>query len=328
MTFISSFKEIYEFSREYVEYIGIFTICVTILKLGYGIIKSIISYIISSLVNFKKSGNWAVITGATDGIGKSYAEQLAEKGMDVILISRNKSKLETQANEIKSKYNVNTKIIEMDFTESNIEIYKTCLEKELKDMSIGVLVNNVGMSYSPNYFLKHYKNNPLYQNLIQCNIMSVIHLCGIVLPGMKKRNHGIIINISALSADLPSPLLSVYGASKAFIKKFSEELATEYGPDGITVQCFMPGFVTTKLSDLTEASWFVPSPDDYVRSALKMIGAATVTTGYFAHTVWQSLIHIGNAVIPQYTNKMLMKSVTKNKLSMLKDTVETVNTII
>ncbi|KAJ8951942.1 hypothetical protein NQ318_013609 [Aromia moschata] len=98
-------------------------------------------------VNLRETGKWAVVTGATDGIGKAYAELLAKKGLKIVLISRTQSKLDDVAKEIEQKYNVETKTIAANFTNTTV-IYSE-IDKQLTGLDIGVLVNNVGMSYPP-----------------------------------------------------------------------------------------------------------------------------------------------------------------------------------
>lgn len=111
------------------------------------------------------------------------------------------------------KYKVETKIIEADFTEGN-KIYSN-IEKELYGLDIGVLVNNVGISYPyPDYFLELKGKEKIYHDIVQCNIVSVLAMCQIVMPGMVEKRKGLIINVSSATALFPSPLLSVYGASK------------------------------------------------------------------------------------------------------------------
>lgn len=115
------------------------------------------------------------------------------------------------------KYKVETKIVEADFSEGN-KIYSN-IEKELYGLDVGVLVNNVGVSYPyPDYFLELKGKEKVYYDIVQCNMVSVLAMCQIVMPGMAEKKKGVVINISSATALFPSPLLTVYGASKVSIR--------------------------------------------------------------------------------------------------------------
>ncbi|XP_011200561.2 very-long-chain 3-oxoacyl-CoA reductase-B [Bactrocera dorsalis] len=237
-------------------------------------------------LNIRSIGGWAVITGSTDGIGRSYAKALAKRGFSLVLISRSLSKLEDLAKEIENEYKVETKIIDVDFQDS-VGIYDK-IKAGLEGLDIGVLINNVGVSYSyPEYFLTYYQQNPKFLlDMVSVNIHSVTHMCALVLPVMLSRKKGLIINVSSSSASIPAALLSLYSGTKAFVTKFSEDLQTEYRDSGITVQCIKPGFVATKMSKI-RASLSCPTPDTYVASALNMLGYTTTTPGYLPHNFLQ-----------------------------------------
>ncbi|XP_050526567.1 very-long-chain 3-oxoacyl-CoA reductase-B-like [Daktulosphaira vitifoliae] len=301
------------------ELIGIFFIGVilfNILRLLY--IQFLAPYLYYNYVdNLFKAGKWAVVTGSTDGIGKAYAEQLASKGMDIVLISRSKTKLENVSSCIRKRYNVSTKIIQVDFTDKYPKIYNL-IEKELHEMDIGVLVNNVGMGPPyPDYFLNYGENRTVYDDILQCNIMSVTRMCQIVLPNMVKKHCGIIINVSSASADLNCPLLTVYGATKVFIEKFSVDLATEYKKSGVIIQCIKPGFVTTNMSRIRKTSWTIPNSEFYVQSALQTVGFQSVTSGYIPHTVWVKCIQIARKISPQFVQNKTMETMLESRFRIL-----------
>lgn len=221
--------------------------------------------------DLKKLGKWAIVTGATDGIGKAYAFELAKKGMNVLIISRTESKLKEVKKEIDEKgyNNVEIKYIVCDYSKFSVET-REAIAKEVEGLDIGVLINNVGASYRyPRYFHELPKDE--IQHLLTMNIDSTIWMTEMVLKGMVERKRGSIVNLSSAAARNTTPLLSEYSACKSFIEKFSTCINAEYKSKGITCQCQVPFFVATKLAKMRK-SFSVPTPEEYVQQGIKWVG--------------------------------------------------------
>jgi 17beta-estradiol 17-dehydrogenase / very-long-chain 3-oxoacyl-CoA reductase len=242
--------------------------------------------------SLRSYGSWAVVTGATDGIGKAYAKALAKRGLNVVLISRTPTRLAETAAEIKAKAGegVQIKTIAADFSADYDSAAYSAIARELEGLDIGVLINNVGASYpSALYFHELEEHAPgLTKGMINMNVVAVTRMTAIVLPGMLQRKRGAIVNISSAAGRVPigNPLYAEYSASKAYVDFFSRSLHYEYAAKGVSVQCVSPYFVTSKLSKLRHASLFTPSPDSYAAAAVASIGRGGASiVPYWPHAV-------------------------------------------
>lgn len=233
-------------------------------------------------IDLTKQGKWAIITGATDGLGKAYAGALASKGLNIVLVSRSLTKLESVATEIKQRYGVETRVVEADLTGDQTVYAK--IAKATEELEVGVLINCAGVSYEhPEWFTN--VTEDVIANIIKLNVAGTTGVIKAVLPGMIKRRKGVLINISSIASAIPNPYLSVYAATKAYINKLSDDLAAEFAPHGITVQCVIPGPVATKISKIKKPSWMAPSPEKFVEASLKTVGIESRTTGYPPHSL-------------------------------------------
>uniref|UniRef100_A0A8C5MJH9 3-ketoacyl-CoA reductase n=1 Tax=Leptobrachium leishanense TaxID=445787 RepID=A0A8C5MJH9_9ANUR len=254
---------------------------------GWKLLRGIRSYILAGWwrTNLKKYGSWAVVTGATDGIGKAYARELAKRGLDVVLISRTLEKLKRVAAEIEQEFGCKTKIIQADYTRGS-EMYQSIVDN-LKGMEIGILVNNVGMSgsFHPTRFLAFPNIDKVIMDTINCNMLSVVEMTRIVLPQMVERKKGLVINLSSEVGNRPYPMSIIYSSSKGFVDFFSRGLHAEYKSLGITVQCVMPLFVSTDMTHNLGTNIFVKSASDYARDALNTVGYTNRTSGCLSHAL-------------------------------------------
>jgi len=233
-----------------------------------------------------KSGGWAVVTGASDGIGKGYCIELARRGFNVMLISRTKAKLDEVAKELEAKYKVETAVVAADLSSTDPKIYQDIAASIAKIGKVGVLVNNVGLSYDwPTKYLNLPKETE--EALIQMNINTMHELTRIVLPQMVQNRKGAIINLSSFTGCIPTPLLSVYSAAKAYVNYFSVALAHEYKKDGIAVQSVTPGFVVSNMSKFRKPNLLggVCNPDVIAKGSLNAIGQDVHCNPFFMHAL-------------------------------------------
>ncbi|XP_057964360.1 very-long-chain 3-oxoacyl-CoA reductase 1-like [Malania oleifera] len=257
-----------------------------LLKSFLGILKWVYACFLRRPKNLKKYGSWAVVTGPTDGIGKGFAFELARKGLNMVLVGRNPSKLKDVSDSIQSKYGkIQIKTVVVDFAGDLDEGIKR-IGEAIEGLDVGVLINNAGISYPYAKFF-HEVDEELLRNLIKVNVEGTTKVTHAVLPGMLKRKRGAIVNIGSGSAIvIPSePLYAVYAATKSYIDKFSRCLYVEYKKSGIDVQCQVPLYVATRMTSIRKSSLFVPSIHGYARAAVQSIGYEPRCTPYWSHSL-------------------------------------------
>lgn len=235
-------------------------------------------------MSYKYGGNWAVITGGSEGIGKAYALKLAERKMNVFLIARNSEKLEQAANEIKTVYNVEVKYCSIDLTKlSNGRVYEK-LAQELATIQIGVLVNNAGaMLDTLSYFL--YSEKDTLEKICDLNMKAFSLMHCMILPKMVIKKKGAIINISSGASVKPVPLMGIYSASKKFVDYFTTFLRYEYQSEGIVVQLVKPFYVSSNMTNNAQSNILMARPHDIAENSLRTLGMMNETHGYIMHEI-------------------------------------------
>ncbi len=186
----------------------------------------------------------AIITGASSGIGKATTLAFASSGIDLCLVSRDRTKLE-QVADLASEYGGEVKIVSTDL--ANLSTVKATMEAIVKDFApIDILVNNAGMGYTN--FLKDTSLED-WQKVLDLNLTSVFQCVMGVLPFMRERGQGAIVNVASIAALHPFPEWGLYSVSKAALVTFSQCLAVEERANGIRVTTICPGAVNTPIWD-------------------------------------------------------------------------------
>lgn len=240
-------------------------------------------------------GPWAVVTGATDGIGLAVSAQLALRGMHLILVGRNSGKLHTAADHVLRRCGgageTEVRTVVWDLAEEHSGGGAERLREAMKGADVGVLVNCAGTTYGGGggggaaYF--HEAEERGWREVVRVNVDGTCRVTQVVLPKMVKRGRGAVVNVGSGSAvALPSfPLHAVYAATKAYINHFSRSLYVEYKSMGIDVQCQIPFYVATKMVSIEKSSTFVPSPDKFAEAAVRCIGYEPLCTPYWSHAI-------------------------------------------
>ena len=215
---------------------------------------------------------WALITGASSGIGAEFARRLASRGMHLVLTARRKELLEKLAEELHTRHGTKTEIIAGDLTDA-AEPQRLCEAIAAKGIAIELLVNNAGFGWVGTI---QETEQPRMRDLVQLNIAAMTELTYRLLPAMLERGHGGIINVSSVAAFQPVAYMPAYSASKAFVLHFSEALWAESRDRGVTVTALCPGTTQTDIFDVANVPGWLKkhrysTPEDVVKGAIKAL---------------------------------------------------------
>ena len=192
------------------------------------------------------AGKWALITGASAGIGKALAVELARNGTNLILTARRKGRLETLAAELSSRYQVATETVAADLAQPSApeELFRFSKDKRLP---IDLLVNNAGFGQYGEF---HRVEVLRLLEMIQVNCSAVLHLTRLFLPEMVARKSGDILIVSSVAGFQAVPYVTAYAASKVFDLFLAEGLAEEMKPYGVRVCALCPGTTESEFHEL------------------------------------------------------------------------------
>ncbi len=185
----------------------------------------------------------ALVTGASSGIGYELAGLLARDGHDLVLVARDKARLDRLAQDLRSRHGVTVRVIPKDLSvdSSPDEIFD---ELNRDGVAIGVLVNNAGFDVYGDFSESDADEE---RRMIQVNVAALTRMAKRFLPGMRDRGCGRILNVGSTASFIPIPLNAVYGATKAYVRSFSLALAEELEGTGVTVTVLCPGVTRTEF---------------------------------------------------------------------------------
>ena len=189
---------------------------------------------------------YALITGASAGIGKEFAQQLANKGWNLVLIARREEKLKELSKQLEQEFGIDVRIYAADLSDKSIpmKLFNFCQDNEL---DIAMLVNNAGYGVPGDFEKNKWK---MHSDSLQVMLNSLVELCHLFYPKMLKNNYGRIINVASLAGFAPPTAgHTLYGATKSFVIRFSHSLHLEGKDKGIHVTALCPGFTYTEFHD-------------------------------------------------------------------------------
>ena len=213
---------------------------------------------------------YALITGATAGIGASFSRRLAAEGRDLILVARDEQRLEAAAADLRDRYPIAVEVLPADLsTDDGCEVVAARITQD--DKPVDTLVNNAGFA-----LYQAFGKAPLAdeERLLDLNVRAVLRLTHAAVTAMKSRGKGEIINISSVAGFLPRGAAATYAAGKAWVTSFSEGVSLLLAGTGVTITAVCPGFTHTEFHERAKAdmsgtpSWMWLEADQVVAEGL------------------------------------------------------------
>jgi hypothetical protein len=253
----------------------------------------------------ERYGPWAVVTGASAGIGTEFARAFARHGLSVVLAARRRERLEGFAKEIEEAHGVATRVVAVDLGQAG---GAEQLAEAVADLDVGVLVNNAGHGYAGRFDRQETER---LRTMVQLNCVTPVVLTSRLIGGMRMRGRGAVIVVGSVAGRQPIPLHAVYSATKAFDLTYGEALWAEMQGTGIDVLVVEPGPTATEFQEMAGEVAHAGEPAaNVVRAALESLGRQpSVISGWgnylrgnLARFVPRSLIAlIAGGVMAQWT---------------------------
>lgn len=192
------------------------------------------------------TGTTVLITGASSGLGSAFAQQLAERGADLVLVARSRDKLDETANELRSRHRIAASVYDCDLAQPGAGV--TLATQLASDgVRVDTLINNAGVGTHGDFVAQ---DADAIGAQVQLNVAAVVVLTRALLPQMLASERGALVNIASTSAYQPTPSMAVYGASKAFVLSFTEALAYEHRHSRLRILAVSPGPMRTPFFDV------------------------------------------------------------------------------
>ncbi|MCS6874791.1 MAG: SDR family oxidoreductase [Pyrinomonadaceae bacterium] len=253
-----------------------------------------------------------LITGASSGIGESFAKRLAKEKHNLVLVARSRERLERLAKELSSEENIVADYISVDLSEPNADL-KVFEFTESRGFQVNWLINNAGFG-SFGYFSELDLQREL--QMIRLNVEALVALTHRYLQKMRQMREGVIINVSSAAGFQPVPFMATYAATKAFVTSFTAAIAEENRPHGIIIQALCPGATETKFFETAKMDRLVgikgmQTPEQVVETALKAVRKKKVVpVSGFANY----LVSVIGSITPEWLVTRAVASIVRPKL--------------
>lgn len=258
----------------------------TLLKVFLSILNCLLPFIRKNKFNYQK-GTWAIVTACTDGLGLGFVEELAKRGLNIIQVGRNPSKLEKQEIFLKEVYKIEVRSITKDFEDcpkDPISFYSDIFSK-VSDLNVTVLINNVGGSH-----VKQFIHSTKVLSILSLNIFPIVFMTKMFLQTCKDHENFGIINISSVASLFPGTRLAMYRACKSFDFVFTDVLSSEneifkrFGNGG-SVLCLTPALIDTPATKHLKDKTLAISKYECADRALSTLGTVRYSSGHWKHQI-------------------------------------------
>lgn len=230
-----------------------------------------------------------LITGASGGIGKEFAEIFSKQNYNLVLVARSKNKLEQLATKFEKENSIRATVLAMDLSKSNsaMKLYSEVSDRKIR---IDILINNAGFG---NY--GHFTNSDFdkISDMIRLNITSLTELTHLFVQEMKKNNNSKILNIASTASFQPVPKFAVYGASKSYVLNFTEALHYELKGTSVSVSVLCPGPTSTGFGKVANME------------GSRLIKSKQMNAKIVAEIGYKGLMKNKMTIIPGFKNKVL-----------------------
>lgn len=231
---------------------------------------------------------YAIVTGASSGIGLDFAKILSKKGYNLVLVARRTDRLESLKQEILQSAQIDIHVVSLDLTENDAPA-KLLQYTQQNKLIPGILINNAGFGTSGDFF-----NTPIEKTvkMLQLNMVTLTSLTYLFGAEMKKNNSGYILQVASVGAFQPSPYFSAYSATKAYVMLFSEALDYELKNSGVSVTTLYPGATKTEFFEVAEVK------------VNKLVASMLKTSEEVASIGLNAMFKRKRSVIPGFMNKL------------------------
>jgi len=239
-------------------------------------------------VDGQMSQDVALVTGASSGIGEAIARRLARDRKNLVVVARREDRLQKLARELSAEHGIIVHVIvaDLDRPEAAGEI---AAELDRRGLSVDWLINNAAFG---TYGRFHTLPVDRELSLIRVNVVSLVELTRLLLPGMVARRRGAVVNLSSLGAFMPGPGFATYSATKAFIASFTDSLAIELRGTGVHVLCVCPGLTRTEYHSHVDfdtskfPGYLWMTADEVADQAVRAVGKKSlVVNGFFTRLI-------------------------------------------